>query len=154
MPFQFNPIEFHSITSISTHLNWIKVQLNSKQIQIKINFTPLRINLTSIQFNWTQNQIRHQFWSFHVDIKTISFQLANSISKQFDSLRFDFNFNSQHFNSLWWKWIIWGLEGYPPYGKPKITISLYLYSKTNDFSPAARSRFFWFVRYSQKNKHF
>ena len=63
----------------------------------------------SIQFNWIRNQNQHQFWSIHVDIKTISFQQTNSISNQFDSLRFtsiqfqfqfttfQFNFNSMNF---------------------------------------------------------
>ena len=148
---QFNSIQFTSIVSISTHLNSIQLQFKTnvklksirfKTVSIKFNFNPLQFNWISIQFNWIQNQIQHQFWSIHVDAKTISFQQTNSISNQFDSLRCNFNFNSQHFKSTYHcksmsiqsnstqfrfysiqfheKLIFWDLEGPPPTASRKL----------------------------------
>ena len=104
MSLPFNPNQFNSTTSISTHLNSIQFQfrskvkfksIQSKTISNKFNFDPLQFNLFSVQFNWIQNRIQHQFWAIHVHIKT------NLISKQFD---FDkpirFRNNSIHFDSI------------------------------------------------------
>ena len=116
MSFQFSPIQFNSITSISTHLNSIQMsnsnRFNSKLFQL--NSISTRFNWSEFQFNSIESEIKININSdqsmsisrrFHFN-KPIQFQISSihfdslrftSIQFQFQFTTFQFNFNSMNF---------------------------------------------------------